>query len=89
MVLAGEADVTNSERLAGELMDRMPPGTARLTVDVARLSFADSAAIRTLIFAARVLRARRGSLVLLHPDERFRQVLELTGAGTFMDYEPP
>lgn len=89
MVLAGEADTSDCARLTDELVRRLCPGVTRLAVDVAGLAFADPAAISALAFAARVLRARRGTLVLLHPGTRLRQVLDMTGAGTFMQYEPP
>jgi anti-anti-sigma factor len=55
-------------------------GTRWLTVDVSGLRFADTAAIRALILAAKALKGRGGNLILLHPQRPVARVLELLGA---------
>jgi anti-anti-sigma factor len=80
IVLAGEADLTCAERLAALITGQLADGTRQLTIDVSGLRFADSASIRTLVLAARTLRERGGSLVLLDPQKSVARVLALLGA---------
>jgi anti-sigma B factor antagonist len=80
IILAGEADLSTAEQLSGLITRQLAGGTRQLTIDVSRLRFADSAAIRTLALAARTLNERGGTLVLLHPQQPVAQVLALTGA---------
>jgi anti-sigma B factor antagonist/stage II sporulation protein AA (anti-sigma F factor antagonist) len=80
MALSGEADLTTvaglSEALAGWISD----GARYLTVDVSGLRFADSASVRALVLAARALKDRGGSLMLVRPQPAVAAVLALMGA---------
>jgi anti-sigma B factor antagonist len=80
IVLSGEADLTTAAQLSALITAQLAGGTRQLTIDVSDLWFADSASIRTLLLAARTLRERGGSLVLLRPQKPVARVLELTGA---------
>ena len=50
-------------------------------MDVSGLRFADTASIRTLVLAARTLKERNGSLVLLRPQQTLARMLDLLGAA--------
>jgi anti-anti-sigma factor len=52
---------------------------------VAGLDFADTAAIRVLLVAARRLRQRGGGLVLLRPQRALARVLEILGADEVVE----
>jgi anti-anti-sigma factor len=80
VVLSGEADLTSAAQLNALITSQLSGGTRQLTVDVSGLRFADSASIRTLMLAARTLKERGGSLVLLRPQETISKVLDLLGA---------
>jgi len=80
ITLSGEADLTSAAQLGALLSAQLSDGTRELTIDVSGLRFADSASVRTLMLAARTLKDRDGSLVLLHPQRPVARVLELTGA---------
>lgn len=80
IVLSGEADLTTVAQLSALIAAQLAGGTGQLTIDVSGLRFADSASIRTLVLAARTLRERGGSLVLLRPQQPVARVLALTGA---------
>lgn len=80
IVLSGEADLTTVAQLSALITAQLARGTRQLTIDVSELWFADSATIRTLVLAARTLRERGGSLVLLRPRRPVARVLALTGA---------
>lgn len=80
IVLSGEADLTCAGQLSALMTAQLSGGTRQLTVDVSGLWFADSASIRELVLAARTLRERGGSMVLLRPQHAVARVLALTGA---------
>lgn len=80
IVLAGEADLTCAGQLSALITGQLASGTRQLTADVSGLRFADSASIRVLVLAARALKDRGGSLVLLRPQQPVARVLALTGA---------
>jgi anti-anti-sigma factor len=80
VVLSGEADLVGAETLSKLITAQLSGGTRQLTVDVSALRFADTASIRTLVLAARTLKERGGSLILVHPPETMARVLDLLGA---------
>ena len=79
VVLSGEADLTSAAQLNALITAQLSGGTRQLTVDVSGLRFADTASIRTLVLAARTLKERGGSLVLLRPQLTMSKVLDLLG----------
>jgi anti-anti-sigma factor len=79
IVLSGEADLTTVAQMSALITAQLARGTRQLTIDVSELWFADSATIRTLVLAARTLRERGDSLVLLRPQRPVTRVLALTG----------
>ena len=80
VVLSGEADFTCLAELNAVISEQLSGGTRRLTIDVSGLRFADTASIRELILAAKAMRKRSGTLVLLHPQRPVARVLALLGA---------
>ena len=80
IMLTGEADLTCAGQLSALISGQLTRGTRQLTIDVSGLRFADSASIRALVLAARKLRERSGSLVLLRPQPPVARMLELLGA---------
>lgn len=82
--LAGEADIQGSAELSAVLAAQLATGAVRLLVDVSELRFADSTSVRALVLAARTLRERNGSLVLVRPRPPVARILELMGADQMM-----
>lgn len=80
IMLYGEADLTSAAELRALLTVQLSGGTGHLTIDMSRLTFADSATIQALVLAARTLKERNGTLVLLHPQPAVARLLTLTGA---------
>jgi len=80
IILEGEADVSNAAQLSDVIIAQLASGTLYLTIDTARLSFADSMSIGVLTGAARTLTNLGGRLILLHPQERLLRTLTLLGA---------
>jgi anti-sigma B factor antagonist len=79
VVLAGEADLTAVAELSETLTAQISGGARHLTVDLSRLRFADSAAIRALVLAGRTLNDRAGTLELARPQPAVARALGLLG----------
>jgi anti-sigma B factor antagonist len=78
--LAGEADMTTTA-----LRDALSAEVARkprlLLIDMAALTFIDSAATQMIVAAHQALRREGGTLALVHPGPAVGRVLELVGVG--------
>ena len=85
ITLSGEADITTAAELNELIAGQLTEAAQQLTIDVAGLDFADTAAIRVLLVAARRLRQRGGDLVLLRPQRALARVLEILGADEVVD----
>ena len=81
VILSGETDLTSAGQLSALIAAQLSGGTRQLTVDVSGLRFADTASIRTLVLAAKTLKERGGSLVLLRPQQAMARLLDLLGAA--------
>lgn len=79
LVLSGETDLMSAGQLSDLLTAQLSAGAQNLLVDVSGLRFADSASVRALVLAAKTLRERDGSLVLIRPQRAVARVLELMG----------
>ena len=80
ITLSGEADLTTVAELSEVITSQLSGGTLHLTIDASGLSFADSASIRVLLLAARILTIRGGGLVLLSPQRALARALEIIAA---------
>jgi anti-anti-sigma factor len=84
ITLSGEADLTSAADLDALISAQLPDATCSLTIDVSELRYADSATIRALVLAARTLRERGASLVLLRPQPPVARLLALMGADQML-----
>jgi anti-anti-sigma factor len=90
--LAGEIDISNSERLRGRLNDLLARGRGdevrTLVVDVSGLDFLDLSGLQALLDARSTLHGRGGSLVLRSPTRRVRRLLDLLDDARALLVEP-
>jgi anti-anti-sigma factor len=82
VTLSGEADIiiTTAARLSELVTAQLSGETRYLSIDAAELTYADSMAIHVLLMAAKTLKERGGSMVLLRPQGSVARMLELIGA---------
>jgi anti-anti-sigma factor len=84
VTLAGESD----QSVTGQLRDALDPlisGPAQhVTVDISRLRFADSAAIRVLLEADRALKRTGGFLELMFPQPVVAVALHIMGVDRIL-----
>jgi anti-anti-sigma factor len=83
--LAGELDYTAAERLT-EAFDRTSRSTgAQLVLDLADVTFVDSAGLRALVGIERRARQRPAGLRTVSPPEHVRAVFRLAGVESLVD----
>ena len=82
----GEMDSSNasqfSEAVEGELDDVM-----ELYIDMTEMEYTTSAGLREMLAAYQVLDEKDGRMVLQHPNDEIKEVLELTGFVNFLEIE--
>jgi anti-anti-sigma factor len=77
--LAGELDFASRRSLEEALLGAEKLGPERITVDVERLSFIDSAGIEALVVAKRRADADSRELAVCKPTGQVRRVFDLIG----------
>lgn len=77
--VAGEIDMAAAPQLRKQLAAVISGGARRVVVDLARVTFIDSARSAVLAATHRVLAGKGGSLVLASPSPAARRVLSLLG----------
>jgi anti-sigma B factor antagonist len=75
--LSGECDLSTAGQLSAALTAQISGGAQHLTVDLSRLTFADSVSIRVLIQAHYALQDRGGVLELAYPHASVARSLSL------------
>lgn len=78
VALAGDVDVVTAAELREHLAG-VCAAEAGIIVDLTRVGFLDSAGLGVLVGALKRARARGGTLQLVCPDRRIRDVLTVTG----------
>jgi stage II sporulation protein AA (anti-sigma F factor antagonist) len=80
VAVAGEVDISNEAAVSNELRALVPNSAGGLVLDLARLTYLDSAGLRLLVALAARLRERQQVLVaVLPPGSPVRRLLELAG----------
>ena len=83
MLVGGELDIVTAALFETELRDATETTTGDLIVDLAGVSFMDSAGMNVLARIFKTLDRDNRSLVLLHATGSVRTALELGGASVF------
>ncbi len=73
---------------APQLRDCLTALAGEVVLDLAALEFLDSSGLGVLIRANRELQETGGALRVRSPQPQVRRVLDITGAGEWLDVEP-
>lgn len=87
VTLAGELDLASAPELRESLLDACGSGARLVVVDLAGVSFADSAALGVLAAAALRCRTAEQQFQLVHGRGQVRRALEVIGLGPFCAFE--
>jgi anti-sigma B factor antagonist len=84
----GELDLYSSPELKAQLA-ALPNDLQHLVLDLTGLTFIDSAGLAVLVFAARKLRGRGGSVRLTIGDHDILKVMAITGFDRYFEIARP
>jgi anti-sigma B factor antagonist len=84
IVLCGELDAARVDGARAVLDEALKSGPQVIRFEMGDLSFMDSSGLAVLVHAAN----RAGRVVLGHPSELIRRVLEVTGLSEIFEVEP-
>lgn len=75
----GEIDAVSAPHLGRCLLRLVEAGVRGIVIDLSAVSFMDSTGLGVMLNALRRISVRRGSLVVVAPNERVRRPFEVTG----------
>lgn len=84
VALDGELNAQTAPQLK-ELLEKTVPETDALCLDFALCDFVSSAGLRVLLNTYKSMKAKNGTMELVHIGPTFREVLNITGLGNVMD----
>lgn len=87
VVVAGELDLANCQRVPSELEGRINGALDLVRLDLSGLTFMDSTGLRTLWTLRQDVSARGGKLVIESPSPAVVRVLEVTGMNKVFDLD--
>jgi anti-sigma B factor antagonist len=87
-VLPAEIDVSNADRVAGELFAAIKPGVRVVIVDMTLTTFCDSSGLRAIAQAHDRAQARDAELRLVTASPGVLRVLAVTGLDTVVPVYP-
>ena len=79
VTVAGELDMADSDRVGEALIDAAAAGSPIVRVELSRLTFADSSAIKAILVGARAAEDRGVTYELVNPHGRVQRLLHVTG----------
>ena len=77
--VVGEVDAASADILRNAIFEVIDGGDARVTVDMAEVSFMDSSGLRVLIAGFKAAEQAGGSLSVRNPSDVVTRLLEITG----------
>ncbi len=80
LLLEGRLDSQTAAELDAAVDRALAPGVERLVLDLAGLTYISSMGLRSLFLAQKAMAARRGELLLLHPQPAVQKVFDIVGA---------
>ena len=86
--LAGELDMSTAPELLDQVVALVAAGTSRVVVDLAALTFCDSAGLTSFVRADRRCAAAGGWLRLTGAHGHVARVIEISGLGEVLTYRP-
>jgi anti-anti-sigma factor len=86
VVVHGEIDAATVDAFHAHLASVAEGSPRRLVIDLARVSFLDSAGLQAFVRLRKIV-PRDCPIILRSPQRRIRQVFELTGLGTAFEFQ--
>lgn len=84
--IKGEMDSSNASQFS-ETVEEDLDSVMEIFIDMSELDYTTSAGLREMLAAYQVLDEKDGRMVLQHPNDEIKEVLELTGFVHFLEVE--
>jgi len=84
--LTGRLDTNTSPELDANIKDDVA-GVKEVKFDLKKLEYISSAGLRIILMYHKLLTAKGGRLVILHPTEEVMEVFDMTGFSSFLVIE--
>jgi anti-anti-sigma factor len=84
----GRLDSATSMNFERNLLEDIDSGATRLLIDFSKLDFISSAGLRTILLAAKRIRAAGGRMSLCSLNIQIAEVFEISGFSSILDIQP-
>lgn len=82
--LPKKIDIDNSKDLWIFLKTLVSGGALKLYVDFTKVEYIDSSGIGVLINTAKLIRARKGDIIVANPSDEIREIFKVINLGNFI-----
>ncbi|MBF0100917.1 MAG: STAS domain-containing protein [Desulfobacterales bacterium] len=84
----GKIDTTNATLFEKKLNENMPQDKNILLLDLSEINFVSSAFLRVILATSKMLNKKKGSLLLVGPQEGVKDVFEISGFSSIFKIFP-
>ena len=86
--LSGHIDTNNASEIEEQCNDALNVGPEiPVIIDAANLEYISSAGLRVLLTVHKLMAAKGGSFIVLHPCDEVSEIFEMTGFSSFLVIE--
>jgi anti-anti-sigma factor len=84
----GRLDSASSPQFERDLLSDIDTGIRKLLIDFSELQYISSAGLRTILLAAKRMKASGGRLVLCSLSPQIAEVFDISGFSSILDIQP-
>jgi anti-anti-sigma factor len=84
----GRLDSVTSTNFERDLIENIDSGATRLLIDFSKLDYISSAGLRSVLLAAKRIRAAGGRMSLCSLNRQIAEVFDISGFSSILDIQP-
>jgi anti-anti-sigma factor len=84
----GRLDSVTSASFERDLLEYIESGATRLLIDFSKLDYISSAGLRSVLLAAKRIRASGGRMSLCSLNQQIAEVFDISGFSSILDIQP-
>src|SRR5271170_6176919 len=84
----GRLDSVTSRNFERDLLENIDSGATRLLIDFSKLDYISSAGLRSVLLAAKRIRASGGRMALCSLNREIAEVFDISGFSSILDIQP-
>ncbi len=86
--LQGNLDTNTSPEAEDEINKYLEKGEAKILIDLEHTRYVSSAGLRVFLATAKRTMAKSGMLILCHPNQIVKEILDVSGFSTIIEVKP-